>query len=61
MSRLRQLTNNTVLVPNAKFSQSIVTNFHSPEHELVVAFEASVDYKSDLDRVGGSPWKWHAT
>ena len=50
-SRLRQLTNNTVLVPNAKFSQSIVTNYHSPEHEMVVTFEASVDYKSDLDRV----------
>ena len=27
-SRLRQLTNNTVLVPNAKLSQSIVTNYH---------------------------------
>jgi small-conductance mechanosensitive channel len=51
VSRLRQLTNNTVLVPNAKFSQSIVTNYHSPEHELVVPFEVSVDYKSDLDRV----------
>ena len=29
-SRLRQLSNNTVLVPNAKFSQSIITNYHSP-------------------------------
>ena len=28
-SRLRQLANNTVLVPNAKFSQSIVTNYDS--------------------------------
>ena len=50
-SRLRQLSNNTVLVPNAKFSQSIVTNYHLPEHELVVAIDASVDYSSDLDRV----------
>ena len=50
-SRLRQLSNNTVLVPNAKFSQSIVTNFHSPEHEMVVTIEGSVDYASDLDRV----------
>ena len=50
-SRLRQLTNNTVLVPNAKLSQSIVTNFDSPEHELVIPIEASVDYASDLDRV----------
>ena len=50
-SRLRQLTNNTVLVPNAKLSQSIVTNYHSPEHELAVTIDASVDYTSDLDRV----------
>lgn len=50
-SRLRQLSNNTVLVPNAKFSQSIVTNYHSPEHELAVVIEGSVDYASDLDRV----------
>jgi small-conductance mechanosensitive channel len=50
-SRLRQLSNNTVLVPNAKFSQSIVTNYHSPEYELVVTIDASVDYTADLDRV----------
>jgi small-conductance mechanosensitive channel len=50
-SRLRQLSNNTVLVPNAKFSQSIVTNYHLPERELAVVIEASVDYASDLDRV----------
>ena len=50
-SRLRQLSNNTVLVPNAKFSQSIITNFHSPDHEIAVVIEASVAYTSDLDRV----------
>jgi small-conductance mechanosensitive channel len=50
-SRLRQLSNNTVLVPNAKLSQSIVTNYHLPDRELAVVIEASVDYASDLDRV----------
>ena len=50
-SRLRELSNNTVLVPNAKLSQSIVTNYHSPEHEMAITIEASVDYTSDLDRV----------
>ncbi len=50
-TRLRQLTNNTVLVPNAKLSQSIVTNYHLPDRELAVIIEASVDYSSDLDRV----------
>ena len=50
-SRLRQLSNNTVLIPNAKLSQSIVTNYHLPEQELAVVIEASVDYGSDLDKV----------
>jgi small-conductance mechanosensitive channel len=50
-SQLRQLSNNTVLVPNAKFSQSIVTNYDLPDRELAVVVEASVDYASDLDRV----------
>jgi small-conductance mechanosensitive channel len=50
-SRLRQLSNNTVLIPNAKLSQSIVTNFNLPEQELAVVIEASVDYGSDLDKV----------
>ena len=50
-SRLRQLTNNTVLIPNAKLSQSIVTNYHLPEQELAVVIQASVDYGSDLDKV----------
>ncbi|HKY22998.1 MAG TPA: mechanosensitive ion channel family protein [Vicinamibacterales bacterium] len=50
-SRLRQLSNNTVLIPNAKLSQTIVTNYHLPERELAVVLDASVDYGSDLDKV----------
>ncbi len=50
-SRLRQLTNTTILVPNAKFSQSIVTNYDLPDREIVVTIDASVDYESDLDQV----------
>ena len=40
-----------MLIPNAKLSQSIVTNYHLPEQELAVVIEASVDYGSDLDKV----------
>ena len=50
-SRLRQLSNNTVLIPNAKLSQSIVTNYHLPERELDVVVEGNADYTSDLDQV----------
>jgi small-conductance mechanosensitive channel len=50
-TRLRQLTNNTILVPNAKLSQSIVTNYYLPDRELAVVIDLIVDYGSDLDRV----------
>jgi small-conductance mechanosensitive channel len=50
-SRLRQLSNNVVLVPNAKLSQSIVTNYDLPDQEIAVVIEASVDYETDLNRV----------
>lgn len=51
VSRLRQPSNNTVLIPNAKLSQSILTDYHLPDRELAVVIEASVDYASDLAHV----------
>ena len=60
-SRLRQLTNTTILVPNAKFSQSIVTNYDLPDREIVVTIDASVDYESDLDQVSESRPRSRAT
>jgi small-conductance mechanosensitive channel len=38
-------------VPNAKLSQSIVTNYYLPDRELAVVIDLIVDYGSDLDRV----------
>lgn len=48
---LRMLPNNTVLVPNARLSQSIVINYHLPDPELAVLVAVSVDYASDLEQV----------
>jgi small-conductance mechanosensitive channel len=50
-TRIRMLPNNIVLVPNAKLSQAIVTNFYLPDKELAVLVEVGVDYDSDLTKV----------
>ena len=48
---IRQLPNNTLVVPNATVASSIVTNYHLPEHELSVTIPCAVSYESDLERV----------
>lgn len=48
---IRQLPNNVVVVPNAKLSNSILTNFHQPERELSILVDIGVSYDSDLEAV----------
>ena len=50
-TRLRMLSNNLVIVPNAKLAQAIVVNHHLPSQELAVLVEVGVDYASDLGQV----------
>jgi small-conductance mechanosensitive channel len=50
-TRIRMLAGNLVLVPNAKLSQAIVTNFHLPANDLAVLVDVGVDYASDLAQV----------
>lgn len=50
-ARIRMLTNNVVLVPNAKLAQAIVTNYHLPDKEMAVLVNVGVDYGSDLEHV----------
>jgi small-conductance mechanosensitive channel len=50
-TRIRMLPNNIVLVPNAKLSQAIVTNYHLPDTSLAVLVQLGVDYGSDLSKV----------
>jgi len=42
---------NTILVPNAKLANAIVTNFYSPQKELYAALDVTVKFGSDLDKV----------
>jgi small-conductance mechanosensitive channel len=50
-TRLRMLSNNLVVVPNAKLAQSIVVNHHLPSQDLAVLVEVGVDYASNLRHV----------
>jgi len=50
-SRIRLLTNNHVIIPNAKLVDSVVTNFYSPKQELYTLLDVGVHYDSDLEHV----------
>ena len=48
---LRTWTNNLVAVPNAKISETVVTNYSKPEDPLDVVVSCGVSYQSDLVKV----------
>jgi small-conductance mechanosensitive channel len=48
---IRLLSNNIVIVPNARLAQATVTNFHLPSRDLAVTVDVGVHYLSDLDEV----------
>jgi small-conductance mechanosensitive channel len=48
---IRALTNNMVIVPNARLAQSVVTNFYQPERSMAVVVPVGVSYDSYLPRV----------
>ena len=48
---IRQLSDNLVLVPNAKMTQAVITDYCLPGKELSFSVELTVDYASDLEKV----------
>lgn len=50
-TRLRMLSNNLIVVPNAKLAQAVVVNHHLPARDLAVLVDVGVDYSSDLRHV----------
>lgn len=48
---LRGLSNNLIIVPNAKLGQSNVTNYYLPEKRMGISVQVGVAYDSDIDRV----------
>ena len=47
-TRIRQLPNNMVVVPNSQMVQTIITNYYMPEQEMSVLVQVGVHYDSDL-------------
>lgn len=48
---IRTISDNMIIVPNAKLSSTITTNYYQPKKEVVVRVEVGVAYDSDLRRV----------
>lgn len=50
-TKIKMLSNNVVLVPNAKLTQAIITNYYLPDKEMAVLINVGVHYNSDLKEV----------
>lgn len=50
-TRIRQLSNNIVIVPNNKLAQSTITNYTMPESSMALLIPVGVSYSSDPDLV----------
>ncbi|TRZ90962.1 mechanosensitive ion channel family protein [bacterium] len=50
-TKIRTLSGNLVLVPNAKLTELIVTNYALPEKDIAVLVDLGVHYDSDLANV----------
>ncbi len=48
---IRTLGNNTVVIPNSKLADNIITNYYLPKKEIAVRVQVGVSYASDLDKV----------
>jgi len=48
---IRAFANNMIVVPNAKLSSSVVTNFYMPDTRMAVPVTVGVSYASDLEKV----------
>ncbi|MBN2202126.1 mechanosensitive ion channel family protein [bacterium] len=51
ITKIRMLSNNIVLIPNAKLAQAVLINYHLPDPEMSVLIDVSVHYDSDLTLV----------
>ncbi len=51
VTKIRQLPNNMVLVPNSKLAQAKIINYELPSSDLAVLVQVGVHYNSDLEKV----------
>ncbi len=50
-TKLRNWQGNLVILPNAKMSEAIITNYEKPDKAIIFAVECGVSYESDLSVV----------
>ncbi len=50
-TRIKQLANNVIIIPNSKITASIITNCSLPDKEIVFTVSVGVAYESDLQKV----------
>ncbi len=50
-TKIRELPNNVIVVPNSKLAGAIVTNYYLPEKEMACLVQVGVSYDSDLKKV----------
>lgn len=50
-TKIRQLANNMVIIPNSMLTSAILTNYDDPAKELSILLDVGVSYESDLERV----------
>ncbi len=50
-TKIRELPNNIITVPNSKLAGAIVTNYYLPEKEMACLVQVGVSYDSDLEKV----------
>ncbi|MBW8485507.1 mechanosensitive ion channel family protein [Actinomadura parmotrematis] len=48
---IRTLADNIEVIPNQRFSDTILTNYHRPAQDMSLLIQAHVGYGSDLERV----------
>jgi small-conductance mechanosensitive channel len=50
-TKIRELTNNVVILPNSTLTSHILTNYYEPEPELIVLLNVEIDFNNDLKKV----------
>ncbi|MBI1910434.1 MAG: mechanosensitive ion channel family protein [Deltaproteobacteria bacterium] len=50
-TRIRELANNIIIIPNNKLAQSIITNYSLPDKKFGFQVKVGVSYDSDPDRI----------
>jgi small-conductance mechanosensitive channel len=48
---IEALSNNLIIVPNAKLAQAVVTNYHLPDKRMSASLQVRASYECDPDRI----------